>query len=56
MAHRGGRGQRRPRPMRVGKTQRDHESGAWASHLQNKQLRRLENRPEHSREQAASWP
>ncbi len=34
-----------PRVMRVGKTRRDHESGAWANHLQNKQLRRLNGRP-----------
>jgi len=30
-----------PRIMRVGKTRRDHESGAWANHLENKRLRRL---------------
>jgi hypothetical protein len=34
---------RQPRVMRVGKTQRDHETGAWAHHQQNRQLRRLEN-------------
>lgn len=33
---------RQLRVMRVGKTRRDHESGAWANHRQNKQLRRLD--------------
>jgi hypothetical protein len=35
--------QRQPRVMRVGKTKRDHETGAWAHHQQNRQLHRLEN-------------
>ncbi len=34
---------RPPHVMRVGKTQRDRESGAWAHHRHNKDLRRLEN-------------
>jgi hypothetical protein len=32
----------RPQVMRTGKTRRDHESGAWAHHRRNKELRRLE--------------
>jgi hypothetical protein len=33
-----------PRVMRAGKTRRDHDSGAWANHLRNKQMRRLASR------------
>lgn len=29
--------------MRVGKTRRDHSSGAWANHRRNKDWRRHEN-------------
>ncbi len=32
-----------PQAMRTGKTRRDHESGAWAHHRRNKEMRRLEN-------------
>jgi hypothetical protein len=28
--------------MRKGKTKRDHQSGAWHNHRQNKELRRFE--------------
>jgi hypothetical protein len=35
---------RRPaRVMRAGKTKRDRESGAWAHHRHNQDLRRREN-------------
>jgi hypothetical protein len=33
-----------PRVMRRGKTQRDHQSGAWHNHRANKEWRRLEGR------------
>ena len=42
--NRGGRARtQRPQVMRTGKTQRDHQSGAWAHHRRNKEMRRLEN-------------
>jgi hypothetical protein len=31
------------RVMRTGKTQRDHASGAWATHRRNAELRRQAN-------------
>jgi hypothetical protein len=38
------RARRSPRVMRAGKTRRDRESGAWASHAENRRARRLENK------------
>jgi hypothetical protein len=32
--------------MRVGKTKRDHTSGAWQNHRRNKEWRRLEGNPD----------